>query len=125
MMNIQLFAAATGKVVTIKNELKVLGSNLVAVDGASGIEFDVKNYPNDRLMFVFQNTHASTAKNGIVLAPTNGGYAAEDTDITTEIAAGGIGVAYVETAKYVNNNGKIICKGSSTDIKVVAVVLGK
>lgn len=126
MMKIQRFAAATGKFVTLKNEVKALGANLVAVDATDGIKFDCKNYPNDRLMFVFQNTHASAAKDVKVLKPANGHYAAADTDIVvSSLAAGAIAVAYVETAKYANTDGSIYCAGASADVKVAAVVLGK
>lgn len=126
MMNIQRFAAATGKFVTLNNELKALGTDLVAVDATDGIKFDCKKYPNDRLMFVFQNTHATTAKDAKVLKPTNGNYAASDADIVLDdLAAGAVAVAYVETAKYANTDGTILCAGESADIKVAAVVLGK
>lgn len=126
MMKIQKFAAATGKFVELNNELVALGSNLVAVDTTNGIKFDCKKYPNDRLMFIFQNTEAETAKDIKVLKPTSGGYAAADTDIVVEdLAAGAVAVAYVETAKYANNDGSIYCIGESANVKVAAVVLGK
>lgn len=126
MMNIQRFAASTGKFVELNNEVKAVGSNFVAVDATAGIKFDCKNYPNDRLMFIFQNTEASTAKDVKVLKPSNGGYAAADTDIVvSNLAAGAIAVAYVETAKFANNDGSIYCAGGSANVKVAAVVLGK
>ena len=126
MIKIQRFAAATGKFVTLNNELKALGTNLVAVDATDGIKFDCKNYPNDRLMFVFQNTHATTAKDAKVLKPSKGNYAAADADIVLDdLAAGAVAVAYVETAKYANTDGSIYCIGESADVKVAAVVLGK
>lgn len=125
-MNIQRFAAATGKFVTLNNEAKALGTNLVAIDATDGIKFDCKGYPNDRLMFIFQNTHASAAKDVKVLKPTDGFYAASDTDIVvSSLAAGAVAVAYVETAKYANKDGSIVCSGASNDVKVAAVVLGK
>ena len=125
MMNIQRFASATGKIVKVDNEAKALGTNLVAVDATDGIIFDTKGYSNDRIMFVFQNTHASTAKDVVLKAPTNGGYAAADTDLTvSSLAAGAVGVAFVETAKYADKTGKIKFTGSSADIKVGGVYLG-
>lgn len=126
MMNIQKFAAATGKFATVRNEAEALGSNLVAVDASDGIIFDCKGISNDKIMFVFQNTHASAAKDVVLKAPTTGGYAAEDTDITvSSLAAGAVGVAWVETAKYADNSGKIKFTGTSADIKVAGVILGE
>ncbi len=125
MMNIQRFASATGKIVKVDNEAKALGTNLVAVDATDGIIFDTKGYSNDRIMFVFQNTHASAAKDVVLKAPTNGGYAAADTDLTvSSLAAGAVGVAFVETAKYADKTGKIKFTGASADVKVGGVYLG-
>lgn len=126
MMKIQRFAAATGKFTTVRNQSKALGSNLVAVDATDGIIFDCKGYSNDKLMFVFQNTHASTAKDVVLKAPSTGGYAKADTDITvSSLAAGAVGVAFVETAKYADKDGKIKFTGSSADVKVGGVILGE
>ena len=126
MMNIQRFAAATGKFTKVCNESKALGANLVAVDGTDGIIFDTKGYSNDRILFVFQNTHASTAKDVVLKAPSTGGYAKADADLTvSSLAAGAIGVAWVETARYADNEGKIKFTGSSTDVKVGGVYMGK
>ncbi len=125
-MRIQRFAAATGKFTKVYNESKALGANLVAVDGTDGIIFDTKGYSNDRILFVFQNTHASTAKDVVLKAPATGGYAKADADLTvSSLAAGAIGVAWVETAKYADNEGKIKFTGSSTDVKVGGVYMGK
>lgn len=122
-MRLQRFAAATGKFTNVRNTGKSLESDLTAVDATDGIVFDVKKYSNDRILLVFKNTHGSTAKDGKVKAPANGGYAAADADITiSSIAAGGVAAAWVETAKYAGTDGKITCAGSSADIKVVAVV---
>ena len=125
-MRIQRFAAATGKFTSVKNQAKALGANLVAVDATDGIIFDCSKYSNDKIMFVFQNTHASTAKDVVLKAPTNGGYAAADTDLTvSSLAAGAVGVAWVETARYADATGKIKFTGSSADVKVGGVVLGE
>lgn len=130
MMNIQRFTdPATGKFIELNNAIDLLDSdNLVAVaNTTAGIKFDCKNYPNDRLMFIFVNSHATVAKDAKIYKPSNGGYAASDTDLVLEdvTAAGGVAVAYVETAKYANTDGSIVVTGESTDIKAVAVVLGK
>lgn len=123
-MNIQRFAFAEGKFVTIKNEIKDVDDSLVAVDAADGLKFDCKEYSNDRLMFIIENSHASAAKKAAIKAPTKGGYAAEDVDLELNISAGKKAVAYVETARYANTDGSIVITGASTDIKAVAVYLG-
>ena len=125
MMNIQRFAAATGKFTNVRGTGKSLEADLTAVDATDGIVFDVKPYSNDRILLIFKNTHGSTAKDAKVLKPAagKGGYAAADTDITvSSLAAGGVAAFWVETAKYASTDGKITCAGSSADIKVVAVV---
>ena len=126
MMKIQRFAAATGKFTKVRNQAKALGTNLVAVDATDGIIFDCTGYSNDKLMFVFQNTHASAAKDVVLKAPSTGGYAKADTDLTvSSLAAGAVGVAFVETAKYADANGKIKFTGASADVKVGGVILGE
>lgn len=127
MMKIQRFAAATGKFIELNNEISAVATDLVALTSTTdGIVFDCKKYANDRLMFIIMNSHATAAKDAKILKPSNGGYAAEDTDLTIDdIAAGAYAVAYVETARYANNNGTIVITGESTDIKAVAVVLGR
>lgn len=122
MMNIQRFAAATGKVESIKGKILGLESKLVAVT-SDGIVFDVKNCSNDRICIVFKNTHATVAKDVKVLKPTTGGYAAASSDLVLEdlAAAGGVAAAWVETAAYANNDGTIVCTGESTDVKAVCL----
>ena len=120
MMNIQRFAAATGTFVQVKEEdLKVL--TLVAVDATAGIVFDTKGKNNDGLVIVAQNTNASAAKNVTIKAPTTGSYAKADEDITLSVAAGGIAVARISTAKYADNTGKVTVTGGSADVKVQMV----
>ena len=126
MMKLQRFAAATGKFTKLRNEAKAAGSDLVAVDATDGIIFDTKGYSNDKILFVFQNTHASTAKDVVLKAPATGGYAKADADLTvSSLAAGAIGYAWVETAKYADNAGKIKFTGSSADVKVAGVIIGQ
>ena len=124
MMKIQRFAASTGKVVKVNNAIKVIDTDMVAVDATDGIKFDFKGYSNDRIAIVFQNTNGSAAKDAKVKAPTKGGYAADTADLTLSVAAGKTAVAFVETARYANTDGTIICAGGSADIKAVAVYLG-
>jgi hypothetical protein len=121
MMNIQRFAVATGKVVNLRNTIKSLESDLTAVDATAGIKFDVKNLSNERVYILFKNTEASTAKDIKVLKPTTGGYAAADTDLSVSLAAGGVGGAWVETARYANTDGTIVCAGGSANVKAVVI----
>ena len=121
-MRLQRFAAATGKVCKVKGQLKTLETDLTAVT-SDGIVFSLGKYSNDRLLLVFKNTHASTAKDVKVLKPTTGGYAAASADLVLDdLAAGGVAAVWVETAAYANTDGTIKCTGESTDVKVVAVV---
>lgn len=121
-MELQRFAIATGKVVSLRNAGKSLESDLTAVDATAGIKFDVKNYSNERLYLIFKNTEASTAKDVVIKKPTNGGYAAADADLTiSSLAAGGVAGAWVETAKYANQDGTIVCTGGSANVKAVAI----
>lgn len=121
-MRLQRFAIATGKVVSLRNAGKSLESDLTAVDATAGIKFDVKNYSNERLYLIFKNTEASTAKDVVIKKPTNGGYAAADADLTiSSLAAGGVAGAWVETAKYANQDGTIVCTGGSANVKAVAI----
>lgn len=118
-------AATIGKFVKVSNEIKSVASDLVAVNATDGIVFDCRNYENERVMFLVKNTEASTAKSVTVCKPINGGYAATDTDLTlASVEAGGEAVIWVETAKYANNDGSIVIKGGSANVKVVAVVIG-
>lgn len=118
-------AETTGKVIRLCNDIKDVANDLVAVDVTDGIKFDCKNYPNERLMFLVKNTEASEAKSVTVAKPSNGGYAAADTDIKlVGLRAGSEAVIWVETAKYANNDGSIVLKGESANVKAVAVVLG-
>jgi len=97
-MRLQRFAAATGKVCKVKGQIKSLESDLTAVT-TDGIVFDVKAYPNDRLLLVFKNTHATTAKDVTIKAPTKPGYAAAGADLElADVAAGGVGAAGVVLA---------------------------
>lgn len=123
-MKLQRFAAATGKFTKLRNQAKAAGSDLVAVDATDGIIFDTKGISNDKILFVFQNTHATTAKDVVLKAPATGGYAKADADLTvSSLAAGAIGYAWVETAKYADNTGKIKFTGGSADVKVAGVVV--
>lgn len=118
-------AAATGKFLRVMNDVKAIASNLVAVDATDGIKFDCKNYPNERILFIVVNTEAANAKDVTLCKPTTGSYAAADADVKLEdLAAGAEAVIFAETARFANNDGSIIIKGESANVKAVAIVLG-
>ena len=121
MMNIQRFAAATGKVESIKGSILAITAKLVAVT-SDGIVFDTKGHSNERLCIIFTNTHGSAAKDVKVLKPTTGGYAAADADLVLDdLAAGRYAAVWVETARFANADGTIVCTGESTDVKAVCL----
>lgn len=115
-------AASIGIFVETFNDIKSIASDLVAVDTTDGIKFDCKKYPNERILFIISNTDAS-AKDVKILKPTTGGYAATDKDLELNLEAGEQAIAFVESAKYANNDGSIVLAGESENVKVVAAVI--
>lgn len=120
MMKIQKFAAAKGTFLEVKPDAGFKSATLVAVDATNGIVFDTKGKRNIDIVFVASNA-ATSAKDITIKAPTKGGYAASDTDLTLSVPAGGIALARVSTAKYANNDGSVVITGGSADIKVQAI----
>ena len=116
-MRLQRFAAATGKVAKLRNAIKSLESDLTAMT-SDGIKFDVRDLSNERVYIIFKNGSGSAVTTK-VLKPTTGGYAAADADLSVSLASG-VGGAWVETAKYANQDGSIVCTGS-TDVKAVVI----
>ena len=120
-MNIQRFTdPAAGKVVKTLNAFTLPESDLTAMTSA-GIEFDLKGYSSDRIVFIARNDNASTAVTTLV-AKGGEGYAAGEDVTCASLAAGKLAVISVETARFANN-GKVKFTGT-TDIKMVAVYLG-
>lgn len=91
-----------------------------ATAAADGFEYTLQG-SDEYTFFVVQNTHGSAAKTITVKAPTNGGYAATDTDLVKSVASGAFAVIRVESARFANNDGTIKLIPESTDVKVVAV----
>ena len=121
-MNIQKFAADEGTTLKVREDEGFLALTPVAVDTTDGIKFNLKGVKNDYLLLVAVSEEASEAKDVTIKAPTNGSYAAADADLTLSLAAGGVAVARISTAKYLNNDGTLIITGGSTNIKVQAIV---
>ena len=101
---------------------KITGITMEAATSASdGFEFKLKN-TDEYVFVVVQNTHGSNAGTITVKAPTAGSYCAASADlVSSSIAAGGLAVIRVESAKYANNDGTIKLVPSSTDVKAVAI----
>ena len=122
MMNIQRFAAAEGTTLKVREDEGFIALEPVAVDATDGIEFNLKGVKNDYLLLIAISEEASDAKEVTIKAPTNGSYAAADADLTLSLAAGGMAVARISTAKYLNNDGTLVITGGSTNIKLQAIV---
>ena len=115
-------AAATGTWLQVKPDEGFKALTLVAVDATDGIKFQIpRGAADEYIVLVAQNTHGSAAKNVVIKAPTNGGYAATDTDVTLSLAAGGIAVCRIETARFANKDGSIVVTGASADVKLQAI----
>ena len=81
MINTQKFAAAKGTFLEVKPDAGFKTITFVAVNASDGIIFDTKGKKNIDLLFVA--TNSNTAEKAITIkAPTNGGYAASDSDLT-------------------------------------------
>ena len=99
------------------NEIKEL--TLVAPTAvADGVKFSVpKDAKIEHMVLVAQNT-GDAAKTVTVKAPTDGGYAATDTDLSLSIAAGGIAIIKIESARYFNKDNSVIVTSNATTTKV-------
>lgn len=102
------------------NEIKEL--TMVAPTAVSdGVKFEVPvDAKLEDIVIVAQNTGAA-AQTIVIKAPTDGGYAATDKDLSLSIAAGGIAVARVESARYFNKDNSIIVTSNATTTKVALV----
>lgn len=115
-------AAATGTWLQVKPDAGFKKLTLVAVDATDGIKFTIpRGAADESIVLVAQNTHGSAAKNVVIKAPTDGGYAATDTDITLSLGAGEIAVCRIETARFANRDGSIVVTGASADVKLQAI----
>lgn len=101
------------------NEATVI-ETVAATVAADGFVFILKE--SDEYTFILiENTSATTSATVNVKAPTNGSYAAADTDISVELAAGKKAIVRFESAKYANTDGTVKIIPSSTDVKVAVV----
>ena len=111
-------AVAEGKCVKCNfNDIKEL--TLVAPSAvADGVKFAV---PTDAkledIVIIAQNT-GSAAQTVEVKAPTDGGYASTDADLSVSIAAGAIAIIRVESARYFNKDNSVVVTSNATTTKV-------
>ena len=111
-------AVAKGEVVKCGyNEIKEL--TMVAPSAiADGVKFDVpKDAKLEDIVIIAHNT-GSAAATVVVKAPTEGGYAATDSDLSVSVAAGAIAVVRVESARYFNRDNSVVVTSSATTTKV-------
>ena len=111
-------AVAEGKCIKYNfNEVKEL--TLVAPTAvADGVKFEVpKDAKLEDILIIAQNT-GNAAQTVVIKAPTDGGYAATDKDLTLSIASGGIAIARVESAKYFNKDNSVLITSNATTTKV-------
>lgn len=83
--------------------------------------FEVKLPGADESVFILATNTGESSGTITVKAPTNGSYAATDTDLTVTLAAGKTAVIRVESARFANNDGTIKLIPSATTVKAVAV----
>lgn len=111
-------AVAEGKVVKCNfNEIKAL--ELVAPTAvADGVKFEVpKDAKLEDIVIIAQNA-GTAAQTVLVKAPTDGGYAATDTDLSVSVAAGAIAIIRVESARYFNKDNSVVVTSNATTTKV-------
>ena len=111
-------AVAEGKVVKCGyNEIKEL--TMVAPSAiADGVEFKVPMNAKLEDTVIIANNTGSSAATVVVKAPTNGGYASTDEDLSVSVAAGAIAIVRVESARYFNKDNTVVVTSSATTTKV-------
>lgn len=114
-------AKAEGKNIKCNfNEIKEL--TLVAPTAVNdGVEFKIPTDAKLEDILIVAENGGSAAQTVVVKAPTNGGYAATDKDLTLSVAAGGIAVAKIESAKYFNKDNSIIVTSNATTTKIALI----
>lgn len=87
-----------------------------------GVEFVVP-VGMESFYVLFNNTSADTAYDVTLKKPTNGGHASAVADATAvEIAAGGIAVLFVETARWMDHSTrKVLVDSENAAIKAAVV----
>ena len=111
-------AVAEGKCVKCNfNDIKEL--IMVAPSAiADGVKFDVPKDAKIEDIVIIANNTGSAAQTVVVKAPTDGGYAATDEDLSVSVAAGAIAIVRVESARYFNKDNSLIVTSNATTTKV-------
>ena len=85
---------------------------------ADGVKFDVpKDAKLEDIVIIAHNT-GSAAATVVVKAPTEGGYAATDSDLSVSVAAGAIAIVRIESARFFNKDNSVVVTSSATSTKV-------
>ena len=111
-------AVAEGKCIKCDfNDIKEL--TMVAPTAiADGVKFEVpKDAKLEDTVIIAHNT-GSAAQTVVVKAPTEGGYAATDTDLSVSVAAGAIAVVRIESARFFNKDNTVVVTSNATTTKV-------
>lgn len=111
-------AVAEGKCVKCNfNDIKEL--TMVAPSAtADGVKFDVpKDAKLEDIVIIAHNTGSAT-QTVVVKAPTEGGYAATDSDLSVSVAAGAIAVVRIESARFFNKDNSVVVTSNATTTKV-------
>lgn len=86
-----------------------------------GMQFKLPKATEEYLVVVVANTAADAAHNITLKAPTKGSYAAADSDVTQEIAAGGYAVIRIESARYANTDGTVVLVPDNLAVKAAVL----
>lgn len=111
-------AVAEGKCIKCDfNDIKEL--TMVAPTAiADGVKFDVpKDAKLEDTVIIAHNT-GSAAQTVVVKAPTEGGYAATDTDLEVSVAAGAIAIVRIESARFFNRDNSVVVTSNATTTKI-------
>lgn len=111
-------AVAEGKVVKCGyNEIKEL--TMVAPSAvADGVKFAVPMNARLEDIVIIANNTGSAAQTVVVKAPTNGGYAATDEDLSVSVAAGATAIVRVESARFFNKDNTVVVTSNATSTKI-------
>lgn len=111
-------AVAEGKCIKCDfNDIKEL--TMVAPTAiADGVKFDVpKDAKLEDTVIIAHNT-GSAAQTVVVKAPTEGGYAATDTDLEVSVAAGAIAIVRIESARFFNRDNSVVVTSNATTTEI-------
>lgn len=115
-------AAANLDTKKVTGQLNTVNSNaLTAFDASAGAEFTCTSADNKTILVLF-NSDASNDETVVIKAPANPtlGVGTGATDKSVTIKKGEAGVVMIESARYMNKDGKVKLTGSA-DVKGLVV----